>query len=687
MILSIGMIVKNEEKYLDMCLSAIKPILDNVDSELIIADTGSTDRTVEIAKKYTDNVFYFEWINDFAAARNSTLERAKGEWYLYIDADEIFQSCDSIIKFFNSGEYKNYEAADYTMRNFSDEKMESYSPFSAKRFLKIRPDMRFCGRIHEFIPIYEDRKKLKHLDDIANHYGYMYEDKELKKKKYERNKKMLLEVLENTEHPRVLLYVQIIETLLLGENEDVIPYFDKGIEAGLNGNDPDIYILYTRIMQYYFIRNDFDKVLEVCDEYFKLPELLPKPIASDGDMCIVGALCETKLSNYAKTIDYAVKAFDIYRRIKNGSLHSADMKMPRVIVVDYNFGLVLYAFLYSCVQEKRYALAADYFNVVPVREYYNRTDSENTHTVMQTDFNVMRGAKNYRRIEALRSQLSRSLLAELEVFVHREILLSEDKEKLFSAIKKAYKSDGAMLLLAEAAQAHFNGKNSSEFIEKIPADRLKYFYELLYFAVKEQQDITPIISLPGYNFKFAVNFLFTCSGDFAQHILDYPLENISDNGIPGLLNLYETIMRIAAKNEDYIYEIFPLWGAAGLRLCVARNLSADDLSGQLFGAVMAAEAANEMEQGNYKDCLNALIALVRNYPAAKPFVLAIRNKLQKEVKPVNEMDSLAAQFKDNIRTLISNGELEQAKQLLGEYKEIMPNDSEAGELEKAICAM
>ena len=47
------MIVKNEEKYLERCLTALKPILDNVDSELIIADTGSADRTVEIAKKFS----------------------------------------------------------------------------------------------------------------------------------------------------------------------------------------------------------------------------------------------------------------------------------------------------------------------------------------------------------------------------------------------------------------------------------------------------------------------------------------------------------------------------------------------------------------------------------------------------------------------------------------------------------
>ena len=99
---------------------------------------------------------------------------------------------------------------------------------------------------------------------------------------------------------------------------------------------------------------------------------------------------------------------------------------------------------------------------------------------------------------------------------------------------------------------------------------------------------------------------------------------------------------------------------------------------------MAAEAVNEKAQGNFKDCLNALTALVRQYPSAKPFVLAMSNKIQQKTQPANEMEALAAEFKRNIRMLISNGELEQAGQLLAEYKKIMPNDSETAELEQAI---
>ena len=90
MILTIGMIVKNEEKYLERCLSAIKPILDSVDSELIITDTGSSDSTPEIAGRFTDKVLHYEWTDDFSAARNTAFDIARGEWFMFLDADEIF---------------------------------------------------------------------------------------------------------------------------------------------------------------------------------------------------------------------------------------------------------------------------------------------------------------------------------------------------------------------------------------------------------------------------------------------------------------------------------------------------------------------------------------------------------------------------------------------------------------------
>ncbi|MBB2479802.1 glycosyltransferase family 2 protein [Bacillus sp. APMAM] len=83
--ISLCMIVKNEEEVLARCLDSVKDIVD----EINIVDTGSTDRTVEIAKEYTDRVFFFEWIGNFAAARNESFKYATKDYILYLDADDV----------------------------------------------------------------------------------------------------------------------------------------------------------------------------------------------------------------------------------------------------------------------------------------------------------------------------------------------------------------------------------------------------------------------------------------------------------------------------------------------------------------------------------------------------------------------------------------------------------------------
>lgn len=83
--ISVCMIVKNEEALLEECLNSLKGIWD----ELIIVDTGSTDTTKEIAKKFTDKVYDYEWIDDFSDARNFSIRKATMEYIYVADADEL----------------------------------------------------------------------------------------------------------------------------------------------------------------------------------------------------------------------------------------------------------------------------------------------------------------------------------------------------------------------------------------------------------------------------------------------------------------------------------------------------------------------------------------------------------------------------------------------------------------------
>ncbi len=88
--LSLCMIVKNEEKNLARCLKSVRDVVD----EMIVVDTGSTDKTMDIARSFGARIFEFPWTGDFSAARNVSLEKATGDWIFVLDADEVISARD-----------------------------------------------------------------------------------------------------------------------------------------------------------------------------------------------------------------------------------------------------------------------------------------------------------------------------------------------------------------------------------------------------------------------------------------------------------------------------------------------------------------------------------------------------------------------------------------------------------------
>ena len=89
--ISLCMIVKNEESVLERCLDSVADLVD----EIIIVDTGSTDRTKEIATRYTDKIYDFKWIDDFSAARNFSFSKATMDYIYVADADEVIDDENS----------------------------------------------------------------------------------------------------------------------------------------------------------------------------------------------------------------------------------------------------------------------------------------------------------------------------------------------------------------------------------------------------------------------------------------------------------------------------------------------------------------------------------------------------------------------------------------------------------------
>lgn len=115
MSISLCIIVKDEGRILEKFLKKIKPFVE----EIIIVDTGSKDNSKRIAKKYTSKVYDFKWCDDFSKARNFSISKAKKEWILWLDPDEIVSKNDlgKIREFTKNKEYLGYRFIQETFVN------------------------------------------------------------------------------------------------------------------------------------------------------------------------------------------------------------------------------------------------------------------------------------------------------------------------------------------------------------------------------------------------------------------------------------------------------------------------------------------------------------------------------------------------------------------------------------------
>lgn len=151
--ISLCMIVKNEQDTLENCLYSIADLVD----EIIIVDTGSTDNTKLIAKKYTDKIYDFVWVDDFSAARNYSFDCATKDYVMWLDADDLITQENRTI-FANlknslDGKIKQI-AAKYDV-GFNDMGQVTLSYYRERIMLK-EHNYRWIGPIHEVIPLDND---------------------------------------------------------------------------------------------------------------------------------------------------------------------------------------------------------------------------------------------------------------------------------------------------------------------------------------------------------------------------------------------------------------------------------------------------------------------------------------------------------------------------------------------------
>ncbi len=208
---SAALIVRDEEHHLPLCLESI---VDEVD-EIIVVDTGSQDRTRDVARQFPVSLLSIPWPGDFSAARNYALDHAQGDWILYIDADErlVVPSSGSL--------RTEIQRPDAVALNVAFRPRVNFTPYQELRLFRNDKRIRFAGVIHESLRaglaqvIKSDGLRIAAADIGIDHLGY---EGDLTSK-HERNLPLLKQAVK--EHPnRVFLWVDLAEALAGTGNDE-----------------------------------------------------------------------------------------------------------------------------------------------------------------------------------------------------------------------------------------------------------------------------------------------------------------------------------------------------------------------------------------------------------------------------------------------------------------------------------
>ncbi|MGO5067005.1 glycosyltransferase [Clostridium sporogenes] len=257
--ISLCMIVKNEETNLGRCLSSVHDLVD----EIIVVDTGSTDKTVEIAKKYNAKVHYFPWCNDFSAARNESLKYASKDWILIMDGDDEFCKEDkekfknlikkdlnkNIIYFFETLNYSGYSV------NANDISI-NLNP----RLFKNNYGFHYEGEVHNQLVNYEKDVQGKAYDLRIHHYGYLNQNI-ISKDKRNRNITLLREQIKKGEDIKFAYFNLGNEYFALNDKKSALENYYKSYKD-FNPNAGYASRLIERIIISNYMLKNYDKALD-----------------------------------------------------------------------------------------------------------------------------------------------------------------------------------------------------------------------------------------------------------------------------------------------------------------------------------------------------------------------------------------------------------------------------------------
>lgn len=681
--------VKNESKYLDSCLEALQPLRNGIESELIIVDTGSTDHTVEIAKKYTHKVYFHPWNNDFAAMRNITIGYAKGQWLFVLDADEILQDAEGIIKFFKSNQYKKYNVGMVKIKNFSKGTEDFSSETPAARLFKNEKGFRYEGAIHEQPTI---KPPVYVLDAVLLHYGYDSTDKELMDRKFIRNTEIIKKELER-DPENFYMWFQLSQSYAMyNDYKEATKCAEKAYEIGKlkEGYLGNRMYIYSQLTRMYYKMQQYEKLEKACEEAIN---------ERDGYIdfyCMLGN-AKQMLSKNEEAIKAYHKYLELYHNYEHSPAASDNASVTYMRNMDtYEKIHVHLSALY--LKQKEYSKALEHV--------YKIQSKDILRLALPTVVSSYLALKEFNNLQDYYCQIV--LMENEEIKYSFEACLEQSKKEIqeeewqnilvsFSKGNTEYGILNQVRLKDDMNQEL--EKQEMDRINQLDFNSLPEFYgEVIYRLLRTNHSISKmtanireskLISI----FQYLAN---EKTKDLLEDILHYVKNAYPENRLEGC-RIYKILGRILlisgqCSEQDYS-AVFHRYVQEGIQyigsiyhpdliqqndINFAKN--DEDAFFMLMNYVQNNEDVKELER------IRILKMALKIYQDMKRGIGILLQDIQQKLTPAYEkMKAYQLQFKTNVEALIESGDLSQAKELLEEYKKSMQVTEDIFVLESNIA--
>lgn len=326
--ISACMIAKNEEKNIAKTINSYKDIVD----EIIVVDTGSTDNTVSIARELGAKIYHFEWVDDFAKAKNYAISKAKGDWVIFLDADEYFdinqaKQIPNLINKYGRGKTKFISCK---MININEKTGNIIATFIQTRIFKKDKGIYYVSPIHERLRSEEKGIKSTLLSEdelVIYHTGYSEDRID---EKSERNLKLLLNELGKDKIDPTVYYFLADTYFALKEYKLCINYGKLFLKNKVNLIGLNSKVYQNMIASMIKLKKDCKEIVNFTQEALNLFPKHPIFNVYLGEVYFSTKQYELALKNYKLAVEKQENYKDIEINHLVGRIHEVEYGIGRI---------------------------------------------------------------------------------------------------------------------------------------------------------------------------------------------------------------------------------------------------------------------------------------------------------------------------------------------------------------------